>query len=70
MNLQQLNYDKLKKLKSDTMYQEVNYFCHEEKQFHKYIVICNFSEDENFDYDYIECQHLINELNHTEFYLT
>jgi hypothetical protein len=69
MNKHELKYDKLKKLKSDTMYQEVNYFCPDTEQIHKYIVISDFSDNEDFDYDYIECKYLISELDHTEFYL-
>ena len=68
MNLHRLDYSKLKKLNSEVMYQEVNHFCIHEGVTHKYIVILNFSEDESFDYDYVECRYLISELDKTEFF--
>ena len=71
MNLHKLNFSKLKQFPNGThFYQEVNHYCSEMEVTHKYIVIENFTDnEEEFDYDYIECKYLINELNNLQFYL-
>tara|TARA_R100001079_G_scaffold63450_1_gene32856 strand:+ start:148 stop:357 length:210 start_codon:yes stop_codon:yes gene_type:complete len=69
MNVHSLDYTKLKKLSSDTMYQKVDYICPYENKLLKYIVILDFSSDDNFDYDYVECKYLTRELENTKFYL-